>query len=323
MAGQKNIGAWAIIAIIALVGISAYQWYSNSQLKGELKSRDAEMFELEKVNTELDQDYQAALESLEELRDDNKELDVLIDNQKSELKAQKEKINSLIWSKRELSKAKEEISKFQDMTATYIVQINDLKAENDRLFAENENLTSENRVLSEEVTREKQLNEELEATKAKLANTNEKLDKSNKNLSTKVDMAEAIKINFLEVKGYDVRDNGKLKKKGKAKQIDMLQTCFRTESNYVTKAGDKEFYIRIISPTGETLAVDNSGSGVLTNKLDGKQVRYTTKGTINYSNDDAEGCIDWTPNYKLSKGIYDVEMYNNGFLVGKGDFKLK
>ena len=320
---KQNFKAIAIVAIIALLGIVGYQWFSNAQLKSDLATQETEVFELEKVNTELDQDYQAALESLEELRDDSKELNELIDNQKMELKAQKDKVNNLLWSKRELGKAKDEISKFQDMTAGYIVQINTLKSENERLYAENVQLEGKNQVLSSEVSREKELNTQLSEAKAKLAQSNKKLDNSNQKLSTQVDMANAIKINFMEVQGYDVKDNGDIKKKRKAKNIEMIRTCFKTESNYVTPSGEKEFYVRIISPTGETLATDNSGSGILTDKLTGKQVRYTSKNTLNYNNDDAEGCIDWTANYKLSKGMYEVEIYNNGFLTGKGQYKMK
>ena len=40
---------------------------------------------------------------------DNKELNQLIDSQKLSLQEQKEKINNLIWSKRELGKARKEM----------------------------------------------------------------------------------------------------------------------------------------------------------------------------------------------------------------------
>ena len=103
----------------------------------------------------------------------------------------------------------------------------------------------------------------------------------------------------------------------------MLRVCFLTETNMVTQPGNKKFYIRIINPTGETVAVEDAGSGVLTNKLDNSQVRYTTSGDVNYKNEDTNACIDWTLPEKLVKGDYKIEMYNNGFQVGKGQFKLK
>ena len=149
------------------------------------------------------------------------------------------------------------------------------------------------------------------------------MSKSNAALGTKVDMANAIKINFMEVKGYEVKKDGKLKERNKAKDVQMLRVCFLTETNMVTSSGQKKFFIRIINPQGETIAIEDQGSGVLTNKLDNSQVRYTTSGEINYKNEDTNACIDWTLSEKLVKGDYKIEMFNNGFQVGKGSFLLK
>lgn len=320
---KQNIPAWLIALIIALIALNGYQWFSNNQLKEVAEIQESERLQLEKINTELDQDYQASLESLESLKTDNESLNQLIDNQKNELKAQKDKINNLIWTKRELGKAKTEIDKFKSLTEQYIAEINTLKTENKELYASNQILTTEKRVLSEEIERTSQLNLQLEETKKALAAEKAKLDENNVVLSTKVDMAEAIKINFIKVEGYQVKDDGKLKKKGKAKQIDMIRTCYKTETNMVAQKGPKEFFVRLISPLGETLAIESAGSGVLTDKLTGQKIKYSAKGAIDYQQQDSEGCIDFYTSFKIPKGEYKVEIYNNSFMVGKGDFKFK
>lgn len=97
---KQNFTAIAIALIIGLLGLNIYQWYNNSKLSQTNEVKQSEVMELQKLNAELDQDYQAAVESLEEMRGDNQELNGLIDNQKAELKVQKDKINDLIWSKR-------------------------------------------------------------------------------------------------------------------------------------------------------------------------------------------------------------------------------
>lgn len=320
---KNNLTAWAIVVIIGLLGLNAYQWYANNQLKTINEERQTELFELEKIQGELNQDYQAALESLEELRGDNKELNLLIDSQKQELTAQKDKINNLIWSKRELNKAKEEIANLNTLATQYVAEVTKLKEENESLMASNSQLQAVNQDLSAKYQAEMIAREEISQARAVLASEKEKLAKSNNELSVKVDMANAIKINWLQVQGYQVKDDGKLKKKSKAKDIQRLTTCFKTETNMVTPAGSKKFYVRIIDPTGETLAVESKGSGILTNKLNNTQVRYTTAGLLEYNNEDTEGCIDWNLDFRLPKGMYEIELYNNGFLVGKGDFKLK
>ncbi len=313
---KQNFTAIAITIIIALLGLNGYQWYLNSKLSGANQVQQTEMMELQKVQAELDQDYQAALESLEEMRGDNAQLNALIDSQKSELKTQKDKINNLIWTKKELDKAKSELKTLNANVAKYLADIQQLRTENKILSDNNSQLTLR-------VEEEIKAKEEVIQAKNALHQEKENLSKTNTILGTKVDMANAIKINFMEVKGYEIKDDGKLKEKSKAKDVEMLRVCFLTETNMVTSSGQKKFYIRIINPQGETIAIEDNGAGVLTNKLDNTQVRYTTSGEISYNNEDTNACIDWTLSEKLLKGEYKIEMFNNGFLVGKGQFKLK
>ena len=313
---KQNFTAIAITVIIALLGLNDYQWYVNSKLSGANQVQETEMMELQKVQAELDQDYQAALESLEEMRGDNAQLNALIDSQKGELKTQKDKINNLIWTKKELDKAKTELKSLNANVAKYLADIQQLREENKILSDNNSQLTLR-------VEEEIKAKDEVIQAKNALSEEKENLSKSNAALGTKVDMANAIKINFMEVKGYEIKDDGKLKEKSKAKDVEMLRVCFLTETNMVTGSGQKKFFIRIINPQGETIAIEDSGSGVLTNKLDNSQVRYTTSGEITYKNEDTNACIDWTLSEKLMKGDYKIEMFNNGFLVGKGQFKLK
>ena len=313
---SNNLLSYALIGLILLLGLNGYQWYINSQLKQNTANQKTELIELEKIKTELDQDYKAAIEGLDELRGDNEELNQLIDSQKLSLQGQKEKINNLIWSKRELGKARKEMKALKDQAQQYIKELTKLRDDN-------QFLTSSNTQLKEEKEALNQLYAEIAQAREILIVEKEEIIKEKAILSGKVDIAEAIKINYMEVQGYQVKDDGKTKKKNKAKNINMLRTCFLTETNVVAQGGEQEFYIRIIDPVGETITDSNDGVGVLTNKLDSTQVMYTTSGSIDYQNEDTRGCISLSLSEKLTKGIYDVEIYNNGFMVGKGDFKLK
>ena len=319
---SNNLLNYALIGMILLLGLNGYQWYINSQLKQDTANQKTELVELEKIRTELDQDYKAAIEGLDELRGDNKELNQLIDSQKLSLQEQKEKINNLIWTKRELGKAREEMKALKDQAERYIVELTKLRDDNQLLASSNTQLREEKEALNLLYAEEQRAKAEIAQARAVLAAEKEEIIKEKAVLSSKVDIAEAIKINYMEVQGYQVKDDGKTKEKSKAKDINMLRTCFLTETNIVASTGEQKFYIRIIDPVGETVA-DESKSGVLTNKLDETQVMFTTSGSMDYQNEDTRGCISLSLGEKLVKGIYDVEIYNNGFMVGKGDFKLK
>lgn len=320
---RNQLAPILLLGIIGLLGLAGYQWYNNNELRQQRNRLENDLFDLEKIQAELEQDYQAALDGLEEMRGDNVELNNLIDSQKKQLAAQKDKINGLIWTKRELDKARGEISNLRTLADQYIAETKQLQEENELLLAENSQLTASNRDLQQKYSVEREVNEQLVETRAVLAAERESLATQNQELNIKVDIAEAIKINSIEVEGYKVSDSGRERRKRRARNINMIRTCFLTETNIVAPTGQTEFQVRFIDPLGETLFIDNLGGGVLTDKLTNTQVRYTTSGIMDYRNEDTRGCIDWDLPFKLAKGVYEVEIYNNGFMVGNGQFKAK
>ncbi len=314
---------FGIVLILALLGLNAYQWMNGSKLKSELSSQKTQFLDLEKVNTELDLNYQAKLEELEGLRGDNAELNTRIDAQKLELTKQKKRISGLIWTEKELGKARKELQEMNTLADQYIAEISTLKAQNSELTSHNLKLTEANTILTDDLNVNKKRVATLDSVKNVLVSNTEELSSKNETLSGKVNIAEAIKINYIDVKGYDVKDDGSVSEKSRAKKVEMLRTCFTTETNLITDAGEKEFFIRYTNPVGEVLYLEDAGSGSITKQFNGETVRYTISGTANYDNEDMTACMDWTPNFKLTKGVYKVDIFNHGFHVGKGEFKLK
>ena len=80
--------------------------------------------------------------------------------------------------------------------------------------------------------------------------------------------------------------------------------------------------VRLISPVGETLAIEELGSGVMETS-NGEQMRYTAVKEYDYNNDEATLCMIWAPNVAFQAGDYQVEIYNKGYLTGEGTFNLK
>lgn len=310
------------VAIGLLLLICAYLGYQNSQLKKAKTATQSELTEMQKVHQELETDYQAALQSIESLRSDNQEMNALIENQKQELLAQKNKINNLIWTKRELDKAKTEIAKLTELGNTYVAELEELKAANAQLASENAQLTTNVANLTQDLSTEKQLTSQLTETKNTLLSEKEDLTSRNSALQERVTIGSAIKINWMSFNGGDVNDKGEFKTRKRSKKMDVLRTCFRTESNPVVKPGQETFMIRIINANGETLAAEDLGSGMIEDRMSGKSVKYTMKGMLDYANKDTEACMDWNPNFEVSKGEYTVEIYNKGYKVGSGSFKI-
>jgi len=87
--------------------------------------------------------------------------------------------------------------------------------------------------------------------------------------------------------------------------------------------GNEAFYIRVINPIGETMAIEELGSGTLKLTKSKEQIRYTQRADIEYESNQENVCVVWEPNTQFSKGIYEVQVYNKGFLAGTGSFQLK
>lgn len=310
------------IAIVLLLGLSGYFWNSNNKLKKQNKEQTQLMLEMEQIQAELNTDYEAALSSIESLRSDNQELNALIDNQKVELKAQRNKINTLIWTERELGVAREQINEFETLTQQYLAEINQLRSSTEQLTAANAQLTNQNQVLSSDLAVVKEDNVVLQEARAILVSEVDELSQTNTALSEKVELGSAIKINWMSLEGGQVNDEGKFSRKKRTKKMEVLRTCFKTETNVVVPAGEETFLLRILNPNGETMSADDSGSGTVTDKLSGESMRYTMSGTLTYNNEDTEACMDWKPSTVLMKGEYTVEIFNKGFMVGVGKFKI-
>jgi len=44
---------------------------------------------------------------------------------------------------------------------------------------------------------------------------------------------------------------------------------------------------------------------------------------LDYNNEALQACFHWDPNVPFTKGNYEVEVFNKGYLAGSGTFNLK
>ena len=126
----NNIIAAAIVAIILLLGTTGYFWNKSRNLQKDVVKFDTEINQMSEAQDQLNKDYEEAITSLDELKGDNQELNQIIDQQKEELKVQKNKISSMMKTSIDVKAAKAEIEKLKAQAASFIQEINDLKSQN-------------------------------------------------------------------------------------------------------------------------------------------------------------------------------------------------
>lgn len=320
---KQRLVAIAAVVIVLLLGVNAFLLINNMKQKETIEQQTQDIDESEKLKVELEKQYYEALSELEEMRGSNEELNDLIEKQKAEVEDQKDRISKLIRNGKDLKRVRAEMKNMTAQVEQYVNEINQLKAQNEQLANQNYQLSEEKSALENTLIESQSVNQALAGDKENLLSEKENLEIERAQLSKKVGIASVVKVDDVVVTGFKSRKNGKVVSKKYAKNIDHLKVCFNTSVNQVVEPGSEQFFVRLINPLGETLAVEELGSGVLTNSANGEQIRYTQIKEAEYDSDEKTLCMIWQPNVPFSKGQYEVEVYNKGYKSGTGSFSLK
>jgi hypothetical protein len=229
----------------------------------------------------------------------------------------------LLKNSKDLEIARAEIIRLKTTAEKYLGELVALRDENKELSATNVELSQAKETLTAEVAARTQENEELSASRATLASEKESLMVERDVLAKKVNVASVVRVQGFDVNGYKLKSSGKESEKNRAKTIDGLKICFTALDNEIVSPGTERFFVRIINPLGETMAIDDTGSGVLRNPNTGEEVRYTQYRDVEYNNEESNVCVNWQPDMPFNPGQYTVEVYNKGFLVGMSTVHLK
>ncbi len=325
---KQKLTAIAFVIILLLLATNAVLLYNNYQKGEENAELQTDLDDTSKLKKELEKLHYSAQEEIELMKGDNADLNELIDQQKGELSKSKKRISALLSggkkTKRELEEIKTMMDEMRMQSDGYLAQIKNLKDENVQLTEVNTQLNSEKDELSLKIVEEQKMNDELTTARAALVTETENLTSRNANLNATVVRASVIDVRDLSVSGWKVKKSGKAIKKKYAKNIDRLKVCFTAEPNDVAETGEEDFYVRLITPQGETIAVESMGSGTFVSTDEDATIRYTHVKSVDYKkNEDTVGCFLWEPGTPFTKGTYSVEVFNKGYLTGKNTFKLK
>ncbi len=282
-----------------------------------------DLVEMEQFKAQAEKQYYESLAELEEMRGSNEELNAMIDQQKEELRLQNEKITSLTRDSRNLGSARTELAALKSQVTGYLAELEELRATNAALAEDRDRLSSERDLLSSDLQVSQQTNEQLNSERAVLVSEREQLATKNNELSRKVNVASVLKTNNVTAEGQKMRNSGRWVGRNNAKNVERLYVCFNSLDNAVARAGEETFQMRIINPTGETMSIEAEGSGVLTTDA-GEQIPFTKNVPFDFQGDAANHCAEWNASgTEFAEGIYNIELYNKGFLVGSTELELK
>lgn len=125
------------------------------------------------------------------------------------------------------------------------------------------------------------------------------------------------------VKVYAVNARGKVKEDDsyKAKKLDKIKLTYTLLDNPLTKEEAKEVYVRVLDPNGAVVSDMANGSGTF--NVDGNETIYTTKQTVNYTNNSQNVELLYSRGIPYKPGKYTIELYSEGFRIGAGEFAIR
>lgn len=320
---QQRLTAIALLAIISLLIVNAVLLYNKYKQDKIIHDKNERIDEVLDMRSDLEKEYYEALSELEEMRGDSEKMNDMIDQQKADLASQKEKIIGLIKDSDDLKKARVELQNMRVKIDQYIQEVSKLEAENRSLKDSTSALREDRMILTQRIVAERQANNELLSDKADLTEAKASLEKEKETLVNKVSRASVIDVENVQVEGFRYGNTGQERSRKKAKNIEVLKVCFDAQSNNVAEMGAEQFFVRIVDPTGKTLAIESLGSGIMQNDMTNTQVRYTKMTEVDYKREELTSCLAWEPNLPFKEGEYLVEVYNKGFLSGSTIFELK
>lgn len=210
-------------------------------------------------------------------------------------------------------------SKIKDYESFLVAKDDDirkLKEENGMLVAKTQTLETEKQQVIVENAALKTEKEELSTT---LTKTVDDFTTQNNDLKRQVTLASAMKainvqVAALSSKGKE-RDGGAYK----ASRIDQLKVSFIMPSNPIAAQNNKDIYVRVLDANGAV--VENGNGGIV--QVDGKEIGYSFKQSVPFENNDQRVDLVSGKGANYTKGKYSVELYSEGFKIGKGAFEVK
>ena len=291
---KKNKNTLWLVLLAVSVLLNIFQWWKQSNTVTVYEQR-VDTLVIERVNVEKElNDTRSELNNYKGM---NSQLDSLLADANKKVDEQDKRIKNLIRKEKSATdlntKLKGELGELRRMREEYLGKI-------DSLLVSNQALTIEKEMLSSSV---KSLTKNLEST---------------------VSTASVLAAEYFRVTPYKKKGEGKYTTTALARRTNKVEVCFDVLENKITKGGDKNIYMRILTPDSKVMGERASCSGTFKKGGSGEEVMYSATSSINYANAKQNVCLNYEEAERIyPKGTFNVEVYVDGNLSGTTTFTLK
>ena len=288
---NKKILIPLIVVILALLGGLVYL-FMNLQEQKQVNEDMQELARLDKQ--EMENEYERFTLQYSEMKTKINN-DSIIEQLTQEQMRTQQLLEELKKTKaedaREITRLKKELATVRAVLRDYVMQIDSLNRQNERLKAENT-----------------QVKEQLAERNTQIAGlSNEKAS-----LSEKVAIAAQLDATNIQLRA--LKKNNKDVKK--IKDCVSMQTSFTITRNVTASNGTRTVYVRIQNPGGNTL----NGGGTFT--YENRNLQYTMKKNIEYTGEETSLTLFWQVTQALEAGDYRVSIFVDGNMIGSKTFSF-
>ena len=220
-------------------------------------------------------------------------------------------LNSNKRANKDLIRARDLIVKYMDsvkvlnsdMTALYRFrgQVRTLVKEREKLIKQNTSLRRANKRVTHERDSTVLVLEQQSVFTDSLIVQNTELAKS-------VEAGSSLSLGSLTTDAVKERNNGRQVSTDAAKKADKIQVCYTVAGNKLAKAGAKQFYVQLISPSGSIMGE----RAVAANADTGTNITYSKPSSFFYENAPLDICIFLNkPGNSFSSGKYTIKVFDD------------
>lgn len=284
------------IVIVILAVLNGILWFEYNSTKEHLA-------ETQQIKADLEKELSEAKVQFKEYEGKVSELDDLVKSLSGDLDKKAHFIEELLKDKKiaqsQIDKARKELSLLKEAKVKYLAQIDSLYKENQALYAKNVILQTDLDDASER---------------------NQSLTSENIQLANKVAVGSVLRTTNISSAGVRIKGT-KERISTKAKSTEKIRVCFTVLENKIVSKGIKDFFVRILGPTGTVLSHNADPNETFI--AEGMPTIFTIKEQLDYNNEEQDVCFYWDKGSEYNKGEYLIQIYESSYLIGKSNFVLE
>src|SRR5690349_5540649 len=292
---NKAAVAIALLSIVVIIqSIKIWLDYKEKiEVREELTTTEAELDVTMKRLDEIRVELEDKIAQIDKLGGDVKDLEKAKAEVESELRSARKRFG------KDISELKDRVAGYEELLELKDVEIDRLKSVNQELFTENKSLKTKQNKLSDSINR---------------------LAQNEQELTSKIAIASQLKAENVVVTSMSARGK-EHDSPFRSRQLEKLKIEFNIGENKVAPIEGKTIMIRVTDQNGQPIFDVAKGSGTF--ELSGREEFYTSAQEILFDNTKQKLTFIYEKGSEYPSGVYNVEIFTDGYLMGRSQFTVR